>query len=314
MTEQTITKMPQPPFRGMMPIMVTAITKSGELDEVSQRRHVQYCLKCGAVAIGHFGFASEAFKISDTDRRRLIKMIVDEVSGRVPVFIGVTGSSTSIAVNYAQEAEALGADLIMAGPPYMSRANAKGLYSYFKEILDTVSIPIIIQDTSVSAGTLTPELLNRMYSEIAHLHYIKVEGIRFVQKSAALIELMGEKMPVIGGAGGKHLIHMLRVGVTAFMTGTSALDFHAAAVNAYLEGDEEKAAQIYYQQILPYLMFYLEYPEQLMKQMLHSRGVIDCPKAIPPAGSGPMSEVERREFEWVLERIGWYNKHWPDIP
>jgi len=50
-----------------------------------------------------------------------------------------------------------------------------------------------------------------------------------------------------------------------------------------------------------------------LKGMLHERGIIDCPKVIPPAPGTPMSDIERREFEWVLRRIG-FDKRWPDIP
>ena len=94
-------KVPAPPFKGMMPILPTAIRESGELDEVSERRLVQYCLQCGAVAIGHLGGASEFYKVANDDRARLIKIIVDEVAGRVPVFIGVTAPATRAAVQNA---------------------------------------------------------------------------------------------------------------------------------------------------------------------------------------------------------------------
>ena len=47
--------------------------------------------------------------------------------------------------------------------------------------------------------------------------------------------------------------------------------------------------------------------------MLHRRGIIDCPKVIPPTGKEPMSEAKWREFEWVLERVG-LNNRFPDIP
>ena len=91
------------------------------------------------------------------------------------------------------------------------------------------------------------------------------------------------------------------------------MDLHAAVVRAYLEGDEEKAAQIYYQRMLPYLHLYSEHGREMLKAMLHRRGIIDCPKVIPPADRPPMSEIKWREFEWVLERIGLTNR-WPDIP
>ena len=239
-----------PPFRGMMPIMATPITESGELDEVSQRRLIQYCLKCGAVAIGHLAFASEFFKISDSDRRRLITITVDEVNGCVPVFIGVAAPSDYVAVDYAKEAEALGADIIMAAAPYINTPDRDGMFDYYKKISDSISVPVIIQDMSSSAPILTPELISRLYEEVENIHYIKAEGGNFLKKMAAIMELTDGKMSVIGGAGGRHLIHMLRLGVTAFMSGTEALDIQGAVLKAYLDGDEEKANQIYYQPIV----------------------------------------------------------------
>ncbi|MEZ6144251.1 MAG: hypothetical protein R3B91_02225 [Planctomycetaceae bacterium] len=38
--------------------------------------------------------------------------------------------------------------------------------------------------------------------------------------------------------------------------------------------------------------------------MLHRRGIIDHPDVIAPRACAPMSQIERREFDWVLERIG----------
>jgi len=306
-------KSPRSPFRGMMPIMPTAIKASGAVDETSQRRVVQYCLRCGAVAIGHFGFASEFHKISNADRRRLIRMIVDEVSGCVPVFIGVTAPSNYMAVEYAKEAEGLGADLLMAAAPYVSVPDEKGLFTYYKTLSDAVSLPIIVQDTPLSAPILNAQLLLKLYEEVENIHYVKAEGNDFIPKTMALIEGSGGRMPVIGGFGGKHMIHMLRLGVTAFMTGTEALDLHAAVVRTYLAGDEETAARLYFERILPYFLFYDMYPDELLKRMLYIRGVIDCPRLIEPSGRAPMSEIEWREYEWILERVG-LKRPWTEIP
>jgi dihydrodipicolinate synthase/N-acetylneuraminate lyase len=307
-----VTKIAKPPFRGMMPILPTAITEMGEIDEASQRRLAQYCLKCGAVAIGHLGGASEFYKVPDFDRPRIIEIVVDEVAGRVPVFIGATATTARAAVHYAQEAERLGADMVMVGCPYMDVPDRDGMYDYYRAISDAISIPIIVQDTGTSDAILSPEFLGRLYDEIENVYYAKVEGRWFLTKIAAVLE-RPTGLVVIGGAGGKHLIHMLRIGVTAFMTGTEALDIHAGVVNAYLSGDEDAAARIYYEQLLPYLLFYMDHNRELLKGMLHERGIIDCPKVIPPAPGAPMSDIERREFEWVLDRIGFLKKRWPEV-
>ena len=49
------------------------------------------------------------------------------------------------------------------------------------------------------------------------------------------------------------------------MTGTEALDLHNAAVKAYLDGSEDKAAEIFYEKIMPYFTFYDNYSEEITK-------------------------------------------------
>lgn len=293
--------------------MPTAITPGGSLDETSQRRVVQYCLNCGAVAIGHFGIASEYQKISSGDRTRLIKLIVGEVAGRVPVFIGVTSPAGGTSLEHAREAEQLGAEMIMASLPEAGAADEREAASFYESLSRATSLPLIVQDTPESSSILTAELIWRMSHEIERIDHVKAEGKDFLEKTSQLMRLSGGTLSVIGGAGGRRLIHLLRLGVTAFMTGTEALDLHAASVSAYLDGDEERAAEIYFRRILPYLDFYLDYPEELLKTMLHARGVIDFPDIIPPRRNPAMSDAERREFDWILDRIGW-RKRWPEIP
>lgn len=304
---------PPTSFRGMMPILPTAIDEKDNIDEASTRRLVQYCLKCGAVAIGHLGGASEFQKVSDPDRRLLIEITVDETAGRVPVFIGATAPSTRAAVQYATLAESLGADMLMVGIPYAGRPTQAEVYEYYQAVSESVSIPIIVQDIPESDALLTIDFVWRMHEELANIRYIKAEGEDYIAKLAGLLERAKGKMGVIGGAGGRDLIHLLRIGVTSFVTGTEALDVHAAVVHAFLGGDEETAAQIYYNRLLPYLMFYMDHDRELLKWILYHRGIIDCPKVIPPVGRALMSPAKWREFEWVLERVG-MNNRWPDIP
>jgi len=299
-------------FRGPMPILPTPITPDRRIDEKSLRRLVRYCLACHAAAIGHFGFASEFFKVSDDDRRLITRVIVDEVAGRVPVFIGVAAPADDLAVRYAELAHEQGADMIMAAIPYVNVPDAGAMVEYYRRIARATPLPVILQDTPVSAPMLTAEVCWQLFQELETVQYVKAEGNDFLIKTARVMELSGGRMPVIGGYGGKHMIHMLRLGVTSFMTGTEALDLHDAVIRAYLDGEEETAARIYFEQLLPYFVFYEMYPEQLLKQMLHLRGVIDCPDIIPPRATRPMHEVEWRELQWLLERIN-FQSPWPSL-
>ena len=290
-------------FRGMTPILPTAIDEHGEIDEESQRSLVRYCLACEVVAIGHLAFASEFFKLTQTQRRKVIQITVDEVAGRVPVFIGAAGASNRIAADYAKEAEDLGADMVMASIPYVTIPDWEGVRSYYREISRATTLPLIVQDTTASCAILTAERIVQLADENANIRHVKPEGSDFLDKTAALLSIAGDRLDVMGGFGGKHMIHMLRLGVTSFMTGTEAVDLHAAVVRAYLAGDEETAAEIYYGKLLPYFMFYQDYSEELLKKMLHRRGIIRCPDPLKPCVPVRMSDVQWKEFCWALDRI-----------
>ena len=301
-------------FRGMMPIMATPVDNDFKIDIVSQRRHVDYCIQTGAVAIGHFAHASEFKKISDTDRTLLLEVVVDQIKGRVPFFAGVTGKTSSETIKYAREAEEKGADIIMTSLPYEDQPDQTGTLAMFKDLASAVSTPIIIQDTPRTADILTPDLVMQIARETGQIHSVKAESADFLTKTSQLLEQFDGTMQVIGGAGGKHMISLLRLGVTAFMTGTEAVEFHAAAVAAYLSGDEKKAASIYYNKILPYFMFYAAGNwKRNLKMMLHMRGIIDTPNMLQPDDTPPAyGKIVMDEYLWTLDHIGW-NKKWPDI-
>ena len=290
-------------FRGMTPILPTTIFENNELDLESQRNLVRYCLDCGAVAIGHLAFASEFHKLTDAMRCAVIRTVVEEVNGRVPVFIGCAGASNRIAVDLAKQAQDLGADMVMACTPYVTIPDWDGTRRYFADVCNAVNLPVILQDIGSSAAILTAERILQLCEENANMRHVKPEGGNFLAKVAKLFELAGDKLDIIGGFGGKHMIHLLRLGVTAFMTGTEAVDVHGAVVHAYLTGDVERAARIYYEKLLPYFMFYGDYSEELLKVMLHRRGIITCAKALEPATPQRMSAAEMREFLWTLDRI-----------
>lgn len=303
-------------FRGMMPIMATPVHSDNSLDVESQRRHVEYCLKCGAVAVGHFAYASEFKKLRERDRSRILEVVAETINGRVPFFAGVTAKTRADMLRYARDAEQRGADLIMPSLPYEEELDQEGALALFVDLASAVSLPMIIQDVPQTAHILTPDLVTTIADATGKVHSIKAESDDFLTKTAELMRRFEGTMQVIGGAGGRHMIHLLRLGVTAFMTGTEALELHASVVNAYLRGQEDEAAELYFNKILPYLMFYgSDNWLRNLKMMLHMRGIIDSPNLclpdddIPP----PHSPVVMEQYLWVLNRIGWM-KTWPDIP
>src|SRR5690606_187927 len=113
--------------------------------------------------------------------------------------------------DYAQQAEQAGAALIMASLPDGQQHDADSAFSFYQALAASVSLPIIIQDTPSTSSVLTPELILQMSRQVVGIQHVKAEGKSFIDKTAALLAGANGRISVIGGAGGKHLIHLLRL-------------------------------------------------------------------------------------------------------
>lgn len=294
-------------FEGMMPILPTAITAAYDIDYDGEKRLIDYCLKCGARAIGHLAWASEFAKLSVGQRNAITEVLVQHTAKRVPVFVGVSAPSISISLEYVKDAVKYGADMIMAAPPYACLPTPQAAYDYYKAISEAADLPIILQDVPMGKTVLDADLIWKIYCDFDNICYIKEEDTDFLYKTARLSELSKGSINIIGGYGGKHLIHNLDMGVKAFMTGTEALDIHGEVVRLYLAGQKEKAQDVYCRKLLPYLVFYEANSEELLKKMLYWRGIIDCDLVIQPCQKPPLSPQELKIFRGVLEDIGYFD-------
>ena len=290
-------------FRGQMPILPTAIHPDGALDLKSLNNVVDYCMENKAAAVGHLGGASEYHKVGAKQREQIISAVVERVNGRAPVFVGITDLSLVDSLENARIAHKLGADLLMVCSPIAGAMRKESLFNYYQAVSDVCDLPIIIQDTGASSACYDAEFIIRLGESIPNCLYAKAEGEGFLEKTQALMARMGGKMQIIGGAAGFHMIQLLRLGVTAFMTGTEAAEIHNDVILRYLRGDIDSAIDVYYTQLLPYLeLFHLDW-RYFLKHMLWKRGLIANTELLFPRETPAPSPLLIAEFDYIWERI-----------
>lgn len=256
-------------FKGQMPILFTTYHQDGSIDVESQKKLIDLLIQGEPAALGHLGGASEYQKLSQMERDLCIATLVERAAGKYPVFIGNTDLSLKQSLANARRAEALGANLLMTCSPIYGHATQAQLFDYYKALCDTVSLPIIVQDTGASSGEYTPEFMARL-SELPNIGYAKCEGPQFLTYTNKLLALVGDRLQVIGGAGGNGMIQLLRLGISAFMTGTEAPEIHSGVIRAYLAGKTEVAEEIFNNCIAPYLFLYGLKPRQTAQAYLHA--------------------------------------------
>jgi len=264
--------MPEP-FRGVFTIPSTPFDEQLEVDWEGLCRIVDFCVECGAHGIVWPVNASSFATLSDEERLKGARVVIEQVAGRIPVVIGTQGVSTTHAMMFSRHANESGADAVMAMAPYVRKLeDEESILEYYRGISDAVDIPIFVQNHAVGS-VLSVKTMVRLVQEIEHVEYIKEETMPATHKLTQVLEMAPPKLKgVFGGSGGRYLLLEHPRGVAGQMPGCHITDVVVRLWNA-LEANDLKEAKRVYELMAP--LFALEtlrgvsYPEVLCR-----RGVI----------------------------------------
>lgn len=237
------------PFRGVFPVVPTIFDATGALDPEGQRRCIDFMIDAGSHGLCILANFSEQFSLTDDERDRIIGTALDHIAGRVPVIVTTTHFSTGICAERSRRAEAAGASLVMVMPPYHGatlRVSESGIFDFFANVADAVSIPVMIQDAPVSGTPLSADLLARLAREIANVSYFKLEVPPVALKLEALLRLAGDSVEgPWDGEEGITLLADLEAGATGTMTGGGYPEGIREIFEAYTQGRPDLAARLY---------------------------------------------------------------------
>ena len=262
--------MTSPVLHGIIPIIQMPFTSGGVIDEPSLRAEVEWAIQAGADGVGT-GNASETMLLSEAERRRVARIIVDTADGRVPVVIATGHQGTEIAAALSAEAQDLGADAVLV-MPYVP-GDADDYARYFGAVAAAVDITLVVQD---AAHPIPVALLARLNNEYAHIRYVKAETPDALAKTQRIRQATEDPVTVLGGAGGNHIIEQHAAGVKGWMPGTSLTDRFVAVYARVVAGDVDGARTRLYAGILPLATFHAASRKFITveKEVLHARGVI----------------------------------------
>ncbi len=288
-------------MQGVYPILITPFHDDGQIDEASLRRLIDFNLAAGVHGLG-VALGSEIFKLSEAERDQVIRIVVDQVNGRVPVVINTGAPGTDLAVFYSRRAQELGADALMIMPPAFMPAGPDEVLEYFSAISAAVTIPIFLQDTPtapISAG-----LARQLAEQCEWVQYIKVESMPITAKVAAMVDQAGEQLVVFGGAGGGYFIEELRRGAVGTMPFCTQPEAFVAIWHAVQAGDETAAFEVFNRLLQPVArlsgqgvgLFYAVH-----KEILRHRGIITSAKVRSPAPA--MDPMTRTELNQLLATL-----------
>ncbi|MBZ9540287.1 MULTISPECIES: 4-hydroxy-tetrahydrodipicolinate synthase [Modicisalibacter] len=230
---------------GSIVALATPMKASGEIDWEALRRLVSFHLDNGTDAIVAAGTTGEPTTMSFAEHFDVIRTVVEEVRGRIPVIAGTGANATSEAVELARYAKEVGADYCLSVCPYYNKPTQEGLYQHFKAVAEGGDLPVILYNVP---GRTCSDLYNETVFRLAELDNIVglKDATGNLERAEELIErLKGTGFALYSGDDPTACDFMLMGGhgdisVTANVAPHAMHELCEAAVS----GDTERAHQI----------------------------------------------------------------------
>ncbi|MBY4796878.1 4-hydroxy-tetrahydrodipicolinate synthase [Collinsella sp. AGMB00827] len=137
---------------GSIVALVTPFSEDGSVDFEALERLVDFHVNNGTDAILALGTTGESSTMSDEEDNEVIRAVVAQVAGRIPVIAGAGSNSTATQIAKSRTYEALGADALLIITPYYNKSSEEGIYRHLADTADATSIPCILYNIPGRTG------------------------------------------------------------------------------------------------------------------------------------------------------------------
>jgi 4-hydroxy-tetrahydrodipicolinate synthase len=207
-------------LRGVLTALSTPFNQDGAIDVETLRRIVDRSIDAGVDGVVAAGSTGEVGALSSEERLFLIKTVIEQANGRVPVIANTGATSTAEAIRLSKAAQELGADVLMLITPYYEPLSLEETVSYIKDVARSVSIPVMLYNIPAVTGVnLDPATVRSLAEDVENIRYIKDSSANWEQA----LQLIHHHSDVIGTFIGwdAYLYSALAEGAAGVMAGTA---------------------------------------------------------------------------------------------
>ncbi|AVQ30172.1 4-hydroxy-tetrahydrodipicolinate synthase [Fusobacterium varium] len=160
-------------IKGVIVPLLTPMNDDETINEKELRNQVNRQIESGIHALFPLGTNGEAYILSHEEKEQVLKIVVDEAKGRVPVYGGTGCISTKETIELSLKAKEIGVDVLSIITPSFAAASQDELYEHYKEVAKAVDLPIVLYNIPARTGNaLAPATVEKL-SKIPNIVGVK---------------------------------------------------------------------------------------------------------------------------------------------
>lgn len=287
---------------GAITALATPFKKDGSIDIESLKSLVKFQLREGIDGIVPCGSTGEAATMNSQEYQLVVKTVVEQVNGKVPVIAGAGSNDTLKAIHFSKLSKKMGADALLHVTPYYNKPTVNGLIAHYKAIAKEVDLPIILYNVPGRTGlNATADTTLKIAKNVSQVVAVKeasgniTQMMEIVKKAPSYFSVLSGDdiltLPLIS-VGGHGCISVVSNEVPKYFSQLIAFG---------LSGDFKKAKQMHYKLMDLMQVNFIETNPLPVKTALSLMGKIEEVFRLPLV---PMEEKNKLVLKDVLKGLG----------
>ncbi len=160
-------------FGEVLTAMVTPFNEQQEVEYKQAAKLAQKLVDNGSDGLVVLGTTGEVPTLSEEEKLKLLETVVEQVGDEATIIAGSGCYSTAESIKFSQQAAKTGVDALMLVGPYYNKPPQYALYNHFKEIANSVELPIVVYNVPSRTGkNIEPETVVKL-AEIENIKAVK---------------------------------------------------------------------------------------------------------------------------------------------
>jgi 4-hydroxy-tetrahydrodipicolinate synthase len=233
-------------LKGMGVALITPFNEDESVNYETLMRLVEYQVQNGTDYLVVLGTTAETPTLTEDEKEKIVRCVVEQVRRRIPVVMGVGGNCTRALVHKLKDEDFKGIDAILSVVPYYNKPSQEGIYQHYKALAEATPLPLVLYNVPGRTGVnMTAPTTLRIAREFEHVVAVK-EASGNITQMDDIIKHKPAGFQVISGDDGITfpLIALGAVGVISVIGNAFPQEF-SRMVRMALSGDYENARVIH---------------------------------------------------------------------